>query len=131
MEFMPFSINLRSKLPTLSILTEIWRYYCQIWNQRPRICLTAKSRVRTKKTFFCAATLNSYFHIWNQRPHICLIVTFCVKIKILKFGTENTWFWCFGQQIWKTIFIFKVSAPGFFQFQNFVQEQKCLNWVWV
>ena len=34
-----------------------------------------------------------YCHIRNHGPWICLIAKFSAKIKILKFGTKNSWFW--------------------------------------
>ena len=71
--------------------------------------------------------LKNYCHICNQLPPICLITKFCAKIRILKFRTENTLFGCFGQQFWKTIAIFEISALEFALLQILVQKIKILK----
>ena len=61
----------------------IWKQYCHIWNQYPRICLVAKFSKKAKKPkfgtknawfmYFWAGIWKQYCHIWNQHPRICLI----------------------------------------------------------
>ena len=81
----------------------IWkRKYCDIWNQRPWICLVARFSAKIKILKF--GTKNAWFgyfwtgiwkqhcHIWNQHPWICLITKFRKKMKIPKFGTKNTFY---------------------------------------
>ena len=89
----------------------IWKYYCHIWNLRPRICLVAKFgpkiktlKFGTKSTwfgFFWARILKNYCHIWNQHPQICLFSKFHEKTKMPKFGTKNAWFRYFWTGTWK------------------------------
>ena len=65
--------------------------YCHIWNQQPRICLTAKLCEKIKMPKFCTkSTLFGYFwtrilkkycHIWNQHPQICLFAKLREKNK--------------------------------------------------
>ena len=74
-----------------------------------------------------AGMLKNYGHICNQRPSICLIAKFCAKISILKFGTKNALFGCFGQQFRKTIAIFAVSVLEFALLQSLVQKMKILK----
>ena len=60
---------------------EIWKHYCHIWSQHPRICLFAKFRNKTKipkfRTnsalfgYFWIRILKNYCHIWNQLPQTC------------------------------------------------------------
>ena len=69
----------------------------------------------------------SYCHISNQRPQICLIAKFSAITKILKFGTKNALFRCFGQQFRKTIVIFEISALKFALVQMLVKKWKPLN----
>ena len=68
--------------------------------------------------------LKKYCHISNQYPPNCLIAKFRTKFRILKFGTKNTLFGCFGQQFWKTIVIFENSTLEFDLLQSFVQKKK-------
>ena len=42
-----------------------------------------------------------YCDIWNLHPWICLVTKFDAKLKILKFGTKNTWFGYCWTGIWK------------------------------
>ena len=69
----------------------IWKQFCHIWSQLPRIYLIAKFRGKTKMPKFWTKNdlfgyfwpkmlkylgifgLESYCHIWNQHPQICLI----------------------------------------------------------
>ena len=45
------------------------------------------------------------------------------KVKILKFGIKKALFWCFRDQFWKTIVIFKISALEFVLLQSLVQSK--------
>ena len=55
----------------------IWKWYCHIWNQHPRICLIAKFCKKTKTPkfgtknallgYFWAAILKNNCHIWNKQ----------------------------------------------------------------
>ena len=55
----------------------------------------------------------NYRHIWNQLPWICLVAKFGAKLKILKFGTTNTWFCYFWVRILKKYYyIMKSSTPS-------------------
>ena len=49
----------------------------------------------------------------NQCPPIFLIANFSAKMRILKFGTKNASFGCFGQQFWKTIVILGINTLEF------------------
>ena len=56
----------------------ISKYYCHIWNQRPRICLVAKfgAKIKILKSgsknvwfgYFWTGSWKLYCHIWNQHP---------------------------------------------------------------
>ena len=81
----------------------IWkRKYCDIWKQRPWICLVARFSAKikilkfgTKNTwfgYFWTGIWKQHCHIWNQHPWICLITKFRKKMKIPKFGTKNTFY---------------------------------------
>ena len=50
---------------------------------------------------FFGGIWRKYCHIWSQHPWICLVAKFSAKIKILKFGTKNTWFGYFWTGLWK------------------------------
>ena len=58
-----------------------------------------KKHLGTKNNLFRSLGWNveNYCHTCNQRAPICLIAKFCAKIRILKFGTKNALFGCFGQ----------------------------------
>ena len=89
----------------------IWKYYCHIWNQCPRIYIIAKivAKIRILKLwtknvlfgYFRAGIWKTYCHIWNQQPQIFLKAKFCAKMKILKSRTKNVFFWYFWAGIWK------------------------------
>ena len=68
--------------------------------------------------------LKTYCHICNQRPPIYLIAKFLAKIRIVKFGTKNELFGCFGLQFQKTIVIFEITALQFALLQGLVQKHK-------
>ena len=80
----------------------IWKYYCHISNQRPRISLVAKFGAKTKILnfgpknalfgYFWARILESYCHVLNQHLRICVIPKFCEETKMLRFGTKNAFF---------------------------------------
>ena len=66
--------------------------------------------------------LKNYYHIYNQRRPICLIAKFRSKIRILKFGTKNALFGCFGQQFCKTIIIYEINSLEFALLQRLAQK---------
>ena len=80
----------------------IWKYYCHVSNQCPRICLVAKSgakirilKFRTENAlfgYFWTGIWKNCSHISNQHPEICLIANFT--------GTKNVWFGYFWTGIW-------------------------------
>ena len=89
----------------------IWKYYCHIWNQRPRICLLAKFGAKMKMPKFGTANAlfeylwaghwKWYCHIWNQHPRISLVAKFREKTKPPKFGIKNALFGYFWARISK------------------------------
>ena len=71
--------------------------YYQVLNQHPRICETINFHPKRKKIKLVPKKLCLGL-VCNQRPPICLIPKFCAKVRILKFGTKNALFECFGWQ---------------------------------
>ena len=71
----------------------IWKYYCHVSNQRPRICLVAKfcSKIKILKFgtkndwfwYFWAGTWKNCCHVWYQQTQICLIANFAKKQQCL------------------------------------------------
>ena len=78
---------------------------------------------------FWSGKLKSNCHICNQRPPICLMTKFRVKIIIPKFGHKNILFRYFGQQFWKNIVIFAISAFESALMESLVQKIKILKFV--
>ena len=72
-------LNMGPKIPDFE--TGIWKQCCHIWNQHPRICLTAKFGRKTKipkfgirnTLFGCfwVRILKNSCHIWNKHFQIC------------------------------------------------------------
>ena len=103
--------------------TGIWKRYCHIWNQHPRICLIAKVCEKTKIRkfgtknvlfgYFLARILKHFCHIWNQHLRISVIAKFCEGTKMSKFESKNAnfgYFWpkipcldIFGQELKKKL----------------------------
>ena len=126
---------------------EVWKIYCHIWNQHPRICLIAKLMEKQKclnlgpkcfiwviltknALFWCFWTriFKKYCHIWNQHSQICLTGKFCKKErKMPKFGTKNPIFAYFWAGILKTFVIFEINTLRFLYLQKFTKKQKYLN----
>lgn len=88
----------------------ILRNYCDIWNQRPRICRTGKictkikvSKFETKKTasfgYFWAGTSKNYCRISIQIPRICLTEKCHAKIKT---WNQKCLIWVFYAAVWKS-----------------------------
>ena len=103
------TLNLGPKIPYLGIFRlQFNKNYNQIFNQCSPINETIKfqskqkkkHKLRTKNALLglWAGMFKSYCHACNQRLPICLIVKFRAKIRILKFGTKNALFECFGEQ---------------------------------
>ena len=125
------NLNLGTKIPYLGIFgLQLYKTYYQICNQYRRICETIKFHPKWKKINFgpkmlyldlWTGKLKNCCHICNQRPPIYLIVKFCAKTRILKFGTKNALFECFGQQFWKTTVIFEISILEFVLLQSLMQ----------
>ena len=114
----------------------IWKYYCHVSNQRPRICLVAKFCSKIKILKF--GTKNDFILVflgWNLKKLLsCLIsansnLPDCKfrKTTMSKFETKNVWFEYFWVRILKTIVIFEISTFKLVKLQNFVKKQKCLN----
>ena len=74
---------------------EIWKWYCHIWNQHPRICLTAKPRKKKKKK-------KNKAQIWAQKWQFRY---FWPKIPYLGFFG--------GKNFKKTIAIFEIRVLKF------------------
>ena len=100
--------------------TKIFKKYCHIWNQHPRIRLIrliAKFCEKMKMPYlgiFGPKFFKKYVHIWNQHPRvgqICLIAKFCEKTKISKSGTKNALFRYFWAIILKKLLSYLKSAP--------------------
>ena len=102
--------------------TGIWKYYCHILNQRPRICLVEKFvakikiiKFRTKNALFgyfwatIWKKLLSYLKSTSSNLPNC---KFGEKTKMSKFGTKNVWFGYFWARIWKKILSYLKSAPS-------------------
>ena len=89
----------------------IWKQYCHIWNQHPRICQTEKfhEKINMPKFgdknvlfgYFEAWILKTYYHIWNQHPRICQIAEFHKNMKMPKFAIKNALFGYFLTHIWE------------------------------
>ena len=102
------------KMPYLGIFgQELYKKYCQIWNQHPQICLFAKFHEKRKMPkfgaknvwfmYFWAGIWKQYCHIGSQHPGICLIAKFREKTKMPNFGTKNAlfgYFWARICHIW-------------------------------
>ena len=112
-------------MPYLGIFElEFLKNYCHIWNERPRICLTANfhkkiqmSKFGTKNAsfgHFWVRIWKNYRHVWNQHARICLITKFpppqkkCFYLaaKMLYLGT-------FGLELEKSILISEISTLEF------------------
>ena len=102
----------------------IWKQYCHIWNQHPRICLIAKYREIMKMPkfgtksalfgYFWARILKNYCHIWNQHPQICLFAKFHKKNKkCLNLEPKMSDLCTFRQESESNIVIFEISTLKF------------------
>ena len=131
------TLNLRLKIPYVGYLSIFrWKFskdqflisnleFKKLWT----FTQNEKNKLGTKKTLFGFWTgmLKNYCHICNQRPPIFLIANFCARIRILKFGTKNASFECFGQQFRKIIVIFAVSFLEFASLQSLMQKIEILK----
>ena len=104
----------------------VWKEYCHIWNQHPRICLIAKFCQKAKmpkfgiKNCLNAIILKNYCHIWNQNLPICLLAKFCEETKMFKFGTKNVLFGYFWTKMaYLDIFWAKIKKNNY-----------CCIWNW-
>ena len=114
----------------------IWKQYCHIWDQHPRICLIEKiceimkmPKFGTKHVLFgCfwAEIWKQYCHISNQHPRICLIAQFRELIKMSKFETIIN-LGIFGLECYKAIVIFQNITLELVKLRNVVKKLKCLN----
>ena len=66
--------------------------------------------------------LKNNCHMCNRHPPIYIIAKFRSKIRILKFGTKNALFGCFGQQFCKTIIIYEINSLEFALLQRLAQK---------
>ena len=100
----------------------IWKYYCHVSNQRPRIFLIPKFgakikilKFRTKNVlfeYFWAGTWKNCCHIWNQYPQICLVANYHEITKMHKFETKSALFGYFGLEFKKKLLSYLKSAPS-------------------
>ena len=100
----------------------IWKYYCHVSNQRPRIFLIPKFgakikilKFRTKNVlfeYFWAGTWKNCCHIWNQYPQICLVANYHEITKMHKFATKSALFGYFGLEFKKKLLSYLKSAPS-------------------
>ena len=74
-----------------------------------------------------AGMLENYCHIYNHHAPICLIAKFRATIRILKLGTKNALFGCFGQLLRESIVIFATSALEFVLLESLVRKIKMLK----
>ena len=112
------------------MMLQLIKNHCHIWNQHPRICLTAKFCKKTKMPKF--GTKNArfahfevriwtyYCHIWNKHPWIYSTAKFWKKTKMPKFGTKNALFGYFLARILKKYCHIWNHHP-----------QICQKWVWL
>ena len=131
------TLKLGPKIPHLGIFgLQFNQKYYQVFNQHPQISATInfhskpkKINLWTKKLYLCllAWKLKNNCHVCNQHSPIFLIAKFHVKIIILKFRTKNALFRWFGQQFWKIIVIFAISALEFVLMQSLVQKLNILK----
>ena len=113
----------------------IRKSHCQIWHQRPKICLIAK---------FGAKSLNlgpkvSNFHIFGlefehiiamfqiRKPEFVLLQSLVQKQKSLNLRPKIPYFGVFGHEFGKTVLMFEISTLKFVYLQNFTKKQKYLN----
>ena len=85
---------------------KIWKTYCHILNQSPRIHLIVKFGAKwkifkfgTKSAlfeYFRAGICKWHWYIWNQHHRSCLIAKFLEKKKMPKFGTKMSYVAIFG-----------------------------------
>ena len=94
------------EIPYLGIFgVQFNKNYYQNFDQYSRICETTKFHPKQKKTQdqnpllgLWVGMFKNYCQICNHRPPIYLIVKFRAKVRILKFGTKNALFGCFGEK---------------------------------
>ena len=138
-------LNLGLKMPDFGILGLDFfskKNYCHIWNQHPRICLTANFCEETKMPnfgtknallrYFWTGFLKQYWHIWDQHSQICLIAKFRKKRKILNLEPKMPYlgiFWpkmsylcILGLEFEKNILIFKINVLEFVLLQCLIQK---------
>ena len=111
----------------------IWKQYCHVWNQHPRICLTEKickktdiRKFGTKNAwlgYFWATILKKYYDIWNQHPWIWLIAKYFKIMKMPKFGTKKALFGCSWGRILKRYCHIWNQLFKLVQLQNFLKKK--------
>ena len=90
---------------------EIWKYFCHISNQRPRICLLTKFGAKIKIVKF--GTKNAWFGLkiilsyLKSAPSNLLNSNFRVKMKMPKFGIKMPYLSTFGLEFENDIVIFE------------------------
>ena len=95
----------------------IWKKYCHIWNQHPRLCLIAKFYKKTKIPkfgtknalfgYFWTRILKNYCHIGNQLLRICLLAKFCEETKMPNLGLKMPFLSIFDQKCLIWVFLGK------------------------
>ena len=113
---------LNTKTPYLGTFAEQFNKNWSNFKSAPSNLWKHKVSSKTEKTFLgpkmlylgpWAGIWKNYCFICHQIPPIYLMAKFHGKIRIHKFGTKNALFGCFGQQFWKSITIFEISAIEF------------------
>ena len=127
------TLNLGPTIPYLGIFGLRFDKKLLIFNQHPRICENIKFHPKQKKYSWNKQCSNWVFGLecWKTIvifviPPIYLMAKFRTKIRILKFGSKNPSFGCFGQQFWKAIVTFEISALQFTLLQSLVQKIRIL-----
>ena len=101
---------------------EVLETFCHIWNQCPRLCLTANFRTRTNMLKFgiknalfgcfgnAVTSFEKLLRYLKSKLWICRIAKFVTQMKILKFETIDAFFGIFVMEFETTIVILKNSS---------------------
>ena len=101
----------------------IFKTFCHIWNQHPRICQIAKFRKKMKMSnfgtknalfeYFGAGIYRKYCDISNEHSRICLIAKFGEKWHFLNLEPKMPYLSIFRLELQKNILIFEISTLEF------------------
>ena len=132
-------LNLGAKIPYLGIsalqsnkkVSNFQSAPSNLWNYKlsSKTKKTKQKNLGLKKLYLglLAGMLENYCHIYNHHAPICLIAKFRATIRILKLGTKNALFGCFGQLLRESIVIFATSALEFVLLESLVRKIKMLK----